>query len=229
MRNLRFIAVLLAILGVTAVAGAQGFMEDFESYAAGSAMHGQGGWKGWDNVAAAGAPVSSAYAHSGSKSVEILGTSDLVHEFDISGGTWEFSAMQYIPTGRTGETYFILLNQYKDGGPDDWSVQTVFNLGTGAITPWHSGAAANIVYDQWIEVKFIVDLAKNTVGEYYNGKLIFTDQWDDNVHGTLQAVDLYGNNASSVYYDDITVVPEPATVSLLCLGALALIRRRRCS
>jgi len=29
--------------------------------------------------------------------------------------------------------------------------------------------------------------------------------WDDNNHGTLQCIDLWGNNASEVYYDDITV------------------------
>jgi len=228
MRNLRVVVVVLAILGVCSVASASIFMEDFESYAAGSAMHGQGGWKGWDNVAGAGAPASSLYANSGSKSVEIIGTSDLVHEFDQAGGQWVFSAKQYIPSGATGTTYFILLNTYKDGGPYDWSVQLACNMDTGVITSDNGGGAtASIAYDKWIELKFAIDLANNTVGEYYNGALVSNHQWDDNVHGTLQAIDLYGNNASSVYYDDITVVPEPATMTLLCLGGLALIRRRR--
>ena len=116
--------------------------------------------------------------------------------------------MQYIPSGQTGETYFILLNQYRDGGSsnyDDWSIQTVFNEATGAITPWHSGVAGTIVYDTWVEVKFVIDLVNNTVDEYYNGELIFTDTWDDNAHGTLQGIDLYGNSAGSVFYDDIKV------------------------
>jgi len=228
MRNLRVVVVVLAIVGVCSVASASIFMEDFESYAAGSAMHGQGGWKGWDNTAGAGAPASSLYANSGSKSVEIIGTSDLVHEFDQAGGQCVFTAKQYIPSGNTGTTYFILLNTYKDGGPYDWSVQLACNMDTGVITSDNGGGAtASIAYDKWIELKFAIDLANNTVGEYYNGALVSNHQWDDNVHGTLQAIDLYGNNASSVYYDDITVVPEPATLSLLCLGGLALIRRRR--
>ena len=58
MRNLRFLTVAFVVLGVCSAAGAQDFVEDFESYAAGSAMHGQGGWKGWDNTAAARAPAS---------------------------------------------------------------------------------------------------------------------------------------------------------------------------
>ena len=228
MRNLKVVVVVLAILGVCSVASASVFMEDFDSYATGSAMHGQGGWKGWDNSAGAGAPVSSAYAYSGSNSVEIIGSSDLVHEFDQAGGQWEFSAMQYIPDGTHGSTYFILLNTYNDGGPYDWSVQIPFNMDTGVITSdMGGGATANILYGQWVELKFAIDLDNNTVDEYYNGVLLSSHQWDDNVHGTLQAIDLYGNGASSIYYDNISVVPEPATVSLLCLGGLAIIGRRR--
>ena len=207
MRNLRLrvVVVVLAIVGVSPVAPAQEFAEDFESYAAGSEMHGQGGWKGWDNVAGAGAPASSTYAYSGSNSVEIIGSADLVHEFDISGGRWLVSAMQYIPSGTTGNTYFILLNTYNDGGPYDWSVQWNIDLATGVINLDLGSGTANIVYDQWVELKCIINLDENTIDEYYNGELISTHQWDDNVNGTLQCIDLYGNGASSVYYDDIKV------------------------
>jgi len=180
------------------------FAEDFESYAAGSDLHGQAGWKGWNNDAGAGAPASDALAFSGLNSVEIIGSADLVQEFDLAGGMLEFSAMQYIPSGTTGTTYFILLNSYDDGANQDWSVQTTFDLAAGTIGFWHGGEAT-ILYDQWVELKYIIDLDNNTVDKYYNGELIVTDQWDDNVNGTLGAIDLYGNNASSVYYDDITI------------------------
>ncbi|MEN6428797.1 MAG: LamG-like jellyroll fold domain-containing protein [Phycisphaerales bacterium] len=180
------------------------FFEDFESYEAGSDMHGQDGWKGWDNSAGAGAPVSNAQAFSGVNSVEIIGSSDLVHEFDVAGGVVEFSAMQYIPTGSTGTSFFILLNTYHDGGPDDWSVQTQFHLDTGVVE-FDGGATATIVYDKWVEVKYVIDLNNNSVKNFYNGVLVTTFQWDNDVHGTLGAVDLYGNSASSVWYDDIVV------------------------
>ena len=68
MKALKIVAVIVAIVGLSSVASASIFMEDFESYAPGSQMHGQGGWKGWDNTPGAGAPLSSAYAHSGSNS-----------------------------------------------------------------------------------------------------------------------------------------------------------------
>ena len=209
MRNLKFSVLVLAIVGVCTVASANVFTEDFESYAAGSALHGQGGWKGWGNTAGAGAPASNSYSFSGSNSVEVIGTADLVHEFDITGGMWEFTVMQYIPSGTTGTSFFILLNTYSDGGSNnDWSVQTEFHLDTGAITYWHGGAT-DILYNQWVELKYIIDLDNNTVDKYYNGEFVVTDVWDDNAHGTLQAIDLYANGASSIYYDDITIAAPP--------------------
>ena len=206
-----FVLVLvLAIVGVSSVASANEFMDDFESYAADSEMHGQGGWKGWDNSPGAGAPVSNAHAYSGSNSVEIGGSSDLVHEYDISGGLWIFSVMQYIPSGTTGNNYFILLNSYDDGANQDWSVQLSINLATGVMTSEYDGAVSvNILYDQWVELKFAIDLDNNIVDEYYNGELFSTHQWDDNVHGTIGAIDLYSEGASSIYYDDITITAPP--------------------
>ena len=203
MKAIRFLLVVLAVCGVASVARAAEFADNFDSYAADTPLHGTAGWKGWDSAASAGAPTSDKYAYSGTNSVEIVPAADLVHEFAIAGGRWEFSAMQYIPSGTTGTSFFILLNTYKDGGPNDWSVQTEFRLGAGEIVPWHGGVSATILYDQWVEVKFVINLDKNTVDEYYNGEWIFTDVWDDGNKNTLQALDLYGNNASSVYYDDI--------------------------
>ena len=210
MRNLKVLVLVLAIVGVSSVASANEFMDDFESYAADSEMHGQGGWKGWDNSPGAGAPVSNAHAYSGSNSVEIGGSSDLVHEYDISGGLWIFSVMQYIPSGTTGNNYFILLNSYDDGANQDWSVQLSINLATGVMTSEYDGAVSvNILYDQWVELKFAIDLDNNIVDEYYNGELFSTHQWDDNVHGTIGAIDLYSEGASSIYYDDITITAPP--------------------
>ncbi len=143
MRYLKVVLVILLIAGISSVASADIFSEDFESYADGSALHGQGGWKGWNNTSGAGAPVSSLYAYSGSNSVEVVSSADLVHEFDLVGGRWELSIMQYIPTGTNGESWFILLNTYNDNAAQDWSVQLDFNLGTGTITSNYDGKEVN--------------------------------------------------------------------------------------
>ena len=206
MRWLRVLPAVLVIVGISGIAAASVFSEDFESYAAGD-LHGQGGWKGWNNVATTGAKVATKFAHGGSKSVEIAGTSDFVHEFKLAGGKWAFSTWQYIPSGGTGITYFIVLNTYADNASNDWSIQTQYNLATGAITCWHGGigGATEVIFDQWVEIKLLVNLDKNTFEEHYGGTLIASGQWDDNTHGTLQALDLFGNGAAPVYYDDITI------------------------
>jgi len=192
------------------------YSEGFDSYAAGSALHGQGGWKGWDNDPAAGAPASNAQANSGSISAQIGGAADLVREFDLAGGILRLSAMQYIPTGGTGESFFLLLNTYNDGGPNDWSVQLNFNLGTGTITSDFSQQdpkeTASIVYGRWVELEFDIDLDGNTIDEYYNGTLLSTHVWDDTGNATLGCIDLFGNGASPVYYDDI-MVENPTDLS----------------
>ena len=178
------------------------YAQDFDSLAAGTDLHTVDGWEGWDGDANAGAPVSDAFALSGANSLEIPGSADLIKLFDLAGGVVTLSVMQYIPSGTTGTTYFILMNQYPDN--KDWSIQTTFDLAAGTIGFWHGGAAT-IVYDEWIELKYVIDLDNNTVDKYYDGAYVVTDTWDDNAHGTLQAIDLFGNGASSVYYDDLRV------------------------
>ena len=206
MRPLRIAAVALVIVGVSSITWAQDFSDNFDSYAAGTALHGVGGWKGWDNAPGAGAPVSDKFAFSGKNSVEITGGTDLVHQFTATTGRWVFSTMQYIPAGATGETYFILLNRYQDGGAgNDWSIQLHYNASTGTIIAEQEGgnATAPIVFGRWAELKFVIDLVANTCDWYYDGALIASHLWDGDTHGTIQAVDLYANNASPVYYDDI--------------------------
>jgi hypothetical protein len=229
---MRHFVVILAVLGMSAFVSASLFVEGFESYSAGSDLHGQGGWKGWNNDPAAGSPASNAFANSGTNSVAVIGSADLVHEFDIAGGLVEFTAMQYIPRGGSGESYFILLNRYSDSGTQAWSVQIRYDLASGVITSDNGGGATgNIVYDKWVELKFMIDLANNSVSEYYNGSLLSTHAWydtnDGNAGGYLQAIDLFGNGASTVYYDDLSIVPEPMTLSILGLGGLALLRKRK--
>ncbi len=227
MQKLRILAAVLMLASVASLASAQEFSDNFDSYPSGAPLHGVGGWQGWDNVAGAGAPTSSKYAYSPKNSVEIVGTADLVHEFTPNGGKWELSIMQYIPSGTSGIQYFILMNQYGSGR--DWSVQTQYNLANGTITADYSStnSGKTIVYDKWVQIRVIIDLTANTCQEYYDGVLIASGVWDDNNHTTLEAIDLYGNGASSIYYDDLQVTaylePTPAD------GAVDVVREPQLS
>ena len=88
--------ILITGLLTTYSAHAQLLTDNFDSYINGSQMHGQGGWKGWDNNPAWGALVTNALSYSPPNSVEIVGASDLVHEFSgASSGPWVVAIMDY--------------------------------------------------------------------------------------------------------------------------------------
>ncbi len=187
--------------------------DNFDSYATGSQMHGQGGWKGWFNDPAAGALTSSAQARSAPNSVDILGASDLVHEYSgYTTGQWTYTAWQFVPDNTTGASYFILLNSYDDAGAtNNWSVQVQFDSAQNlVINDGVSGGNLPLVKGQWVEIRVEIDLDANTQAFYYNNQQLYTGSWTEELSGggavNIGAVDLFANNASSVFYDDVSLV-----------------------
>ncbi len=196
---------------------AGGWSDNFDSYANNTNLHGVGGWKGWDNTPGATGFVRDDQSLSSPHSVEIMTTSDLVHEYaGYTSGAWSYTAWQYIPSTFSGTTYYLLLNEYNDGGPYNWSVQLNFNSGTGLVTnDGVSGGSMPYLEDQWVEIRVEIDLDNNLQFLYYNGTLLYSGTWTEEQAGggqlEIQAVDLYANGASAVYYDDISLA---ASVSL---------------
>jgi hypothetical protein len=215
------LVLLVCLAGLPGRAAA--VFDDFESYAPGSNLAGQGGWVGWMNNPNAGALVSTNFAFSGSQSVNITGNSDLVQTFfGATNGLWVFSVRQYIPSTSTGTTYVVLMNTYRPpyGTTDlNWSVQIQNNMVTGQIISDLGGSATRpMVKDQWVEVRCEINLASNSVSEFYNGQLLSTHAWQGGSGGPglneIQALDLFANNAGPVYYDNVSLaskcVPPPA-------------------
>jgi hypothetical protein len=187
------------------------WFEDWDSYPTGQNMHGVGGWKGWGNDPAATAFTTDAQARSAPNSIDILGATDLVHEYAIDSGPWRYTAWQYIPGGFTGESYFILLNQYDDAGANlNWSTQV--NFGNGMVTPEGlcGGTSVPLVLDEWVEIRVEIDLDADTQEFYYDDQLVWECSWSEGVSGggitSIGAVDLFANGASSVYYDDLSLI-----------------------
>jgi formylglycine-generating enzyme required for sulfatase activity len=205
------LALTLCIVALGARAAT--FFDDFESYAVGSNLHGQGGWAGWAGNASAGALVTTNFAFSPTRSVNITGASDLVHTFvNATNDQWVFSVMQYIPSTSTGTTYVVLMNTYRPpyGATDlNWSVQIQNNMVTGQIISDLGGSATlPMIKDQWMEVRCEINLASNSVSEFYNGQLLSTHAWQDGSGlNEIQALDLFANNAAPVYYDNVSLAP----------------------
>ena len=190
--------------------------DNFDSYATDSSMHGQGGWKGWQNNPAGTAYTSDDHAISTPNSVSISAASDLVHEYaGFTEGEWIYTAWQFIPTDFAGESYFILLNQYDDAGSTlNWSVQVDFN-GTlnQVVNTGTSGGTLPLIKDAWVELRVEIDLTHDTCAFFYDGQQLYAGTWTAEVSSSgisnIAAVDLFANNASPIFYDDNSLTPPP--------------------
>ena len=183
--------------------------ENFDSYTAGTLLGGQGGWFPWDNAPAADANVTSVQSHSPANSVEIKGGCDMVHEWDnVNTGNCTFRAWAYVPADFEGSIYIILLSLY-NGASSKWDLQIHFNSDTFMLEDYDSVNATPYVIDGWGEVRVEIDFINDWQKVYYNDVLWLSKSW---THGTsgegilaLDAVDLWGESGTAVYYDDLSV------------------------
>jgi hypothetical protein len=227
---MRAIVIFLSILCLPAVALAD-WAEDFDSYAPGSQIVGQGGWEQWSPNA--GGLVSNLYSRSPENSLAIAGASDVVHQYSgYTTGKWFYTAWMYIPSTYSGvnPTYFIMLNTYAyPSGPYVWAVQVGFRASDGMVIADCGSTNPVIgpayVEDDWAEIRVYIDLDEDWTQVYYNGVLLddpaLADHptlgggysWTAGVFGqdtgalNIAAVDLFAYNGTAVYYDDISLTP----------------------
>jgi hypothetical protein len=213
----KWIWAVVATGCMAAGANAQ-WSDNFDTYASGSVINGQGGWKQWDSAPNATSIILSSgggfSSHTGANCVGVFSngvqTSDLVHEYSgYTSGSWDFKAYSYVPSANPApgqaaqqtNTYFLLLNTYADFGPYDWSVQLTLNASTGTwVVDAGSPATAtgSLVLDTWVECKATIDLTANTCEVFYNGVSTAAPySWTGGVFGggagalNLACVDLY--------------------------------------
>ena len=192
--------------------------ENFDSYENGSSMHGQGGWKGWDNDPIWTAYVTDVESQSAPQSVDIKENADLVHEYDgLTAGQFVFTAWQYIPTEFEGNSYFILLSHYEDFGGQDlnkWALQLRFDSANEIVESEHGGPSLDLITGRWVEIRTEIDLDIDEYSCYYDNELLETKAWtagpNNDFTGYLEidAVDLFANGATTVYYDDLSIEGE---------------------
>ena len=202
------------------------FWEDnFDSYTTGQVLDGtpdDGGWKGWDDNPAAGSTVVDTQAQSTPNSVEIVGDSDLVHEYSGAvDGQWTYTAWQYIPEDFVGNSYFILLSDYTDGAGDDnsWTVQVRFDSDNQVVESEFDTVTLPLITGSWVEIRVEIDLDADSFTFFYDNDELITKAWTatPNNDGTgilnIAAVDLFAYGSTAVYYDDMSLdgeaTPQP--------------------
>ena len=120
--------MLISCLVGSAVHGQ--WSDDFDDYETDSTIAGQGGWDPWDLADGVDAGVSEDEAESEPNSLRLALNTDVVRLYSgIASGLWEYRALVFIPFDHSGETFFILLNQYAHNGPKNWSTQVVLANG----------------------------------------------------------------------------------------------------
>ncbi|MEZ6016051.1 MAG: hypothetical protein R3F49_13105 [Planctomycetota bacterium] len=211
-------------LALVAGAQAQSWSDDFESYAAGSALETQGGWTGWDGVTSTFTVVSSAYANSGTRSIQPNPGSDTIQQFTPpTSGTWEFIGHVYIPTGFTSQLDYMVMNAYQHGGPYEWGSWIEFSGTNGTVTCNCGGFGSNVTgipYDRWVEVRQVLDLDNDLAEIYFDGVLfanyIYSTGYSGSAGhavGSIAALDLYATGSGpGMYVDDLSLEPLASTI-----------------
>lgn len=225
--------VFSALILASALPASADWSDNFDSYPTGS-VAGRGNWQGWTGNAAVAGTVSTAFASSGPNSLQLVAGNDTVQPFTgINSGSWTLSFQQYLPSASSGTTWTIMMNQYPNNL--NWSLQVLADMTAGLIGVFdgagtQQGVTLPLVRDQWVNMRFDINLGANSVTSYYNNTLIGSMAWQSGGINQLQALDLYPDEGTgtaqvgAVYYDNfqLTAVPEPSTMGLLLLGGLAV-------
>lgn len=209
--TMKALAVSAGVMLACTPASAQtDWSEDFEGFNVGDSVTGVNGWDHWDGDVAWESLVSDAQANGGANSIDIVGNSDTVNEFVDAGlGVWLFSAKVYIPAGYSGSSYCILLNEYVHLGPYNWSQQVHFDSATGLCVSDVNGGSIAYATDSWMTLEIVINTDQDTQSVSLDGTEFDSGSWTDGISGggslQIQALDLYANGASSIYYDDISL------------------------
>jgi hypothetical protein len=214
------------------------WFENFDTYTNGQWLDGfpeDGGWRGWDNLSAAGAAVTNAQSRSSPHSLDISGPSDTIYEFPgfnndgvYTSGFWNFSAWVYVPDDFEGESYFLVQSAYTDGAGqgNSWAIQVRMDSAAGVVEAEHDGWQLPLVTGRWAEFLVEIDLDNDYYWLWYDGTVLEDKEWtagpNNDMLGYLEidCLDLYANGATSVYYDDLALYPWGAqsVPDLQCTG-----------
>ena len=187
------------------------WFENFDSYASGAGIVGQGGWVAWCGTGPDGR-VSENFARSTPNSLQIVTATDVVQDWaNITTGQWVITLWTYVPTASgAGDGSINIMNNYCATVNPDWSVSVSFNATTGAVTTWNSLATTPLIKDQWVQYRCEVDLATDTFSDFYNNTPLDVNRsWSGGVAPgglvRIDAVNTYSASLNGMYFDDCSL------------------------
>ena len=142
------------------------FSDNFDSYTAGQKLCSQNNtdWTTWSNSpgSAEDAVISTEQASSGSNSLKITGSNDIIYRFsNQTTGVFDVEFDYYIPSTGSG-AYFNIQHYYNPGV--QWAFECYFtNNGTGYIDVANNTYNFTMPNDAWFHVKAHIDLDMDSI------------------------------------------------------------------
>ncbi len=216
----------LSLAPPSLIDGPTPYAENFDAYAAGSSIGGQGGWSVWysggSNATVEG-PATAPAATSAPNKLRLVTGSDVVQLFTIDDGKWTFKIKTYVPSSSTPGIggMVIMLNQYGSAAIDNWSIQLSLNdtqFAGGTTVPFmiesqYDGGVLPLILDQWVEIRSEIDLDLDQVTHFYNNQMLGAPHlYSSNGFGsgpgitTIACLDLWSAGTNALYFDDISLV-----------------------
>lgn len=138
---------------------------------------------------------------------DLFQAQETCYRTDTGAGFWNNMRSAGFDAGDlTRDNFDLRMDFHKDQESDPWTVTPSYHLDGGSWTVFDGGTFTTT--NSW---RFGAP-----DGEIWPGQ-----------GGSMISVAFDHGGVGTVSLDNITIVPEPATMSLLALGGLALIRRRR--
>ena len=212
--------------------------DNFDSYTLGQYLDGtpdDGGWIICDcDYNSDGAYVVDTQSLSNPHSLEIIGETDILHEFTrLCSGVWTFTTSVYVPD--------IFLDRGAIGfdsyHPFPWDgialmrqLVVYFTGSTGRVSCSPSGPELPLITEQWVELRIEIDFEEDWLDCFYNDEFLIGKKWSyDHVPGyygyrNLAAICVSYSTSemdTPIYFDDFSIegIPGPDH-ELYCEGNL---------
>jgi hypothetical protein len=227
-------ALLVPLVALPGLLAAQAvlYTDDFENYTAGDFIAQSNGtdWSTW-SAAPGGtedAPVSNAFAQSGSNSVAIISTSaanggptDLLLKLgDKTIGIYNLSFSLYIPTGKGG---YFNMQHHENATPAEYAIDVIFTADGNAsviTTGTTEVPIGTYPHDEWFDVSLDIDLGAMSSSLVVADNAAFT--WASNTSSNVAtltnqigAIDFFayagGTDLGEMYIDDLTYSDNSTT------------------